>query len=266
MDDNFIISEKALENGMLEIEFVPEVMRDSVHGCYFLQRRNELRIQELVDNLVTIPSRITKISFQIIPSKDSIYYQSFSGIESIIYFLFLTDNVEINKEILKQKVFLKTYFIKERYSIYKIPVIGIEIIFLGELSERTYDYLGNNLAGSNGFLNYTSQTGDIEYIDIASPKDLEKQLHIQLLIGQEEFLFEGLFKNNGYSKSQLVELNHIHGVGLIQLNMKKIILEADVNFFDELRTILPKIGHDEIYNQIESIFHQNESISDGLPF
>jgi len=260
---DFIVNEKALSNGMLEVELIPEVMRDSVHGCFYLQRRNELRIEELIDKLPQIPPRITKIHFEIIPSLDSIHYQSFGGIESIIYFLFLTENVEINKELIKQKVLIKIFYKKERYSLYKIPIIVVELIFLGELSERTFDFFGWNLAGVNGFLNYSSQSGDIKYIDITSKNDFENELKIPLLIGQEEFLYQdGLFKHNGYSESQLVELNHIHGIGMIELNMRQIIIDADVNFLDEIRSILPKVGGEEENNLIED----ESSPLDNLPF
>ncbi len=245
--------ERKIDDDLVRIEFGDDVLVNSVIGVDFIDRKNILLIDEKLNELTEIPKTITRIAFQIIPTKDSKYYMNFDGIENILYFLFKTDNNKMITDLCKYQAILKPYYTRQKDTFYSLPTLNIEIIFLGKLNQKTYSHLGQILSGSNGFLGFTSQSGDIEYVEINSKKDLERLLNIKLLMGQEEFKMEGAFLKNGFSLEAIKELNQILIIGILPLDLSEIIIGCAETFLNAKECIgeASKNDDEEDYSIIE---------------
>ena len=251
--------ERKIDDDLVRIEFEEDVLVNSVIGVDFIDRKNLLLIEETLNELTEIPKSITRIAFQIIPTKDSKYYMNFDGIETILYNLFKTENNKMISDLGKFQAVLKPYYKRQKDTFYSIPILNIEIIFMGKLNQKTYHHIGQILSGSNGFLGFTSQTGEIEYVEIKSKKDLENILNIKLLMGQEEFKLEGIFQKNGFSLDAIKELNQIFIMGILPLELREIIIGCAETFLNAKECIGESTQKDDEEDDFNNEF-------ENLPF
>jgi hypothetical protein len=144
----------------------------------------------------------------------------------------------------------------------------LEVIFLRKLHSKTIHNLKNTL--KNDLLYFTGNVGDIEVRYNNSTSQLNEYLKVPLLVGQPEFKNEGVFKQKHFGEEQLAELNHIHGISLIKLNMNEVINNKYLSLFDEIRyCIISSQSHDEYfqeeeYDVIKSLFTRDDY--ENLPF
>lgn len=254
-----------IENCLVEIEFCENVM-ESPCSIYFLDKRNQAVIDEIT-NGYKAPITLTRVKIEIIPSDMTQYLFSLNGIETIIYNLFRSENQPFINDLKKGNVFLKTYFKKDDY--FTLPLICLEIFFMRKLKNKSIDNLWKILR--THILSFTGSVGDVDLIKIQSISQLKDYLHVPLLVGQPEFKNEGVFKKKYFNDEQLIELNHIHGISLIQLDMNEIINNKYLSLYDDIREcILSSQNQLDYSHQTEAddfikIIFAGEDI-DNLPF
>ena len=60
--------------------------------CYFLDKRNTVISEEIVDAIEELPEKISLIRIPLLPTPANMVYFNYLGIETIIYNLFRTSN------------------------------------------------------------------------------------------------------------------------------------------------------------------------------
>ena len=223
------VVKRDIEKCELQIELVDNVMQ-SPCAMFFLDKRNDFVVKEIVDRFIT-PLTITSIKLEIIPSNMTKFYYSLTGLETILFNLFKSDNKPFMEDLKKGEVYLKTYY--KRDSFYTLPVLCMDIIFLRKLHSKTIDNLWNTL--KSDIVLFTGNVGDIEVKNISSTSEFTDYLKIPLLVGQPEFKNEGLLKQKSFSEEQIVEMNYVHGLSLIGLDMYEVINNKYLSIFDEIR-------------------------------
>jgi len=254
-----------VENCLVEIEFFDNVM-ESPCSIYFLDKRNQKVIDEIT-NGYKVPMTLTRVKLEIIPSDMTQYLFSLNGLETIIYNLFRMENQPLINDLKKGGVILKTYFKKDEF--YTLPLICLEVIFLRKLKNKSIDYFWKTL--QTRILSFTGSVGDVDVIEINSIPQLKDYLHVPLLVGQPEFQNEGVFKKKNFNNQQLIELNHIHGITLYQLDMNEIINNKFLSIYDEIRDCIPTTENlselsylDDVDEYIKCIFTPEDT--ENLPF
>lgn len=253
-----------IENCLVEIEFEDNIMQN-ICSLFFLEKRNHNVIDEITEGY-KVPMNLTRIKIEIIPSEMTQYLYSLNGLETIIYNLFRNENQPFLNDLKKGEVFVKTYFKKDEY--YTIPLLCFEVIFMRKLKNKSIDIIWKTLRTS--ILSFTGSIGDVDVIEIQSKTQLEDYLNIPLLVGQSEFKNEGVFKKKYFNSQQLNELNHIHGISLIQLDMNEIINNKFLSIYDEIRECIPSDNLsdlsylDETDDYIKCIFTPEDT--ENLPF
>ena len=265
--DNFpcyeIVS-RDVDRCLVEIELVDNVM-ESPCSVYFLDRRNNLEIEGITESIKT-PMDITCLKLQLIPSDMTKFYYNFLGLETIVYNLFKSNNKPFQDDLKKGDVYLKTYFKKDDF--YTIPLLCLDIIFFRKLNSKTIDNLWKVLKSEIPL--FTGDVGDIEQKVFYSKSSLNEYLKVPLLIGQPEFKQEGLLKSKKFSFEQILEMNHVHGITLIKLNMNEVINNKFLSLYDDIRDCITSsqekddYSEDEVEDVIKSIFSRDEN--DNLPF
>ena len=265
--NNFTCSEivrRDVDRCLLEIELVDNVM-ESPCSVYVLDRRNNLEIEGITENIKT-PMDITCLKIQIIPSDMTKFYYNFLGLETIVYNLFKNNNKPYQDDLKKGDVYLKTYFKKDDF--YTIPLLCVDIIFLRKLHTKTIDNLWKVLKSEIPL--FTGHVGDIEQKVFYSIPSLKEYLKVPLLIGQPEFKKEGLLKSKNFTSEQIQEMNHVHGITLIKLNMSDVINNKFLSFYHDIRECITSSNRKNEYTQsevedvINSIFSRDDD--DELPF
>jgi len=261
------IVKRDIERGLVEIELVNNVMENPC-SLYFLDRTNDLIIDEIV-NTTTLPKKITQIKLKILPTEESKYYYSFSGLEGIIFNLFnRIYKKRIQDDLKKCETYFKLYYIKDE--MYNVPILCLEFYFFKKLLNETIDYLNNTLRLEIYY--FTGFVGEINVIDEITENKLLGILKRPLLIGQPEFKKEGVLKTYNFSEEQIVEMNYIHGFFLTQLQMGYILNNSTLTIFDDIRELIKSSkmnidnnSEDDIQNVIDDIFGRDDNI-DNLPF
>lgn len=256
----------------LEIDLVDNVMK-SPCAVYFLDRRNELEVQ-LITKRKTIPNTLTSIQIEVIPSNMTKFYYSLMGLETILFNLFRSENKPFQNDLKIGEVYLKTYYKQDKF--YTLPVLCMDVIFLRKLHAKTIDNLWKIL--KNELILFTGSVGNIELININSVAEFHQNLKIPLLIGMDEFENEGFLKQKNFSEDQIDEMNHIHGIPIMKLNMNEIINNNFLSIFDEMRYCIlsskTKTDNfdDDSLAVVDSIFNQHddddydEEEEDDFPF
>lgn len=258
------------ERCMVEVDTCETQVMKCPCCCYFLDKRNTVVIEDIVDNIEELPEELTIIKIPLLPTPASTYYYSFNGVETIIYNLFKTSNKKQKEHLERSKTYFKVYY--ENDSLFTIPQIMIEVIFLKKLNEKAIDELWNTL--KTEIIMFTGSVGDIEHIHVNDIEDLIKALHVPLLIGQDEFEYEGVLKKHNFSMEQIKEMNYLHSVSVTKLKMNEIINNNKLTLFDEQRLAIQKEIEDKIIKDgdvaeiVDAIFGKRkiEDESDDLPF
>jgi hypothetical protein len=257
------VVKRDIEKCELQIELVDNVMQ-SPCAMFFLDKRNDFVVKEIVDRFIT-PLTITSIKLEIIPSNMTKFYYSLTGLETILFNLFKSDNKPFMEDLKKGEVYLKTYY--KRDSFYTLPVLCMDIIFLRKLHGKTIHNLWKIL--KSDIVLFTGNVDDIEVKTILSASEFTDYLKIPLLVGQPEFKNEGLLKQKNFSDEQIVEMNYVHGLSLIGLDMYEVINNKYLSIFDEIRECISRDSSKndldtETKDIIDYMFAKNKD--EELPF
>ena len=257
------VVKRDIEKCSVEIDLVDNPM-ESPCAMYFLDKRNQVVVKEIVDRFIT-PLTLTSIKLEIIPSNMSKYYYSLTGLETILFNLFKSDYKPFTEDLKKGEVYLKTYY--KRDSFYTLPVLCMDIIFMRKLHSKTIDNLWKIL--KSDIVLFTGNVGDIEVKTILSASEFTDYLKIPLLVGQPEFKNEGLLKQKNFSEEQIVEMNYVHGLSLMGLDMYEVINNKYLSIFDEMRECISRDSSNndldaETIDIIDNLFAKNRE--EELPF
>ena len=256
------------ERCMAEVDICDTVMQCPC-CCYFLDKRNTIVIENILNDIDELPEELTVIRIPLLPTPSTIYYYSFNGIETIIYNLFKTTNKKQKEHLEKKDAFFKVYY--EKDTLFTIPQIIIEVIFLKRLNEKALDELWDILKSE--IVMFTGAVGDIINLKINKNSDLTKAFQVPLLIGIDEFEYEGPLKKHKFSLEQIREMNYLHSVSVLYLKMNEIINNNKLTLFDEQRVAIQKemeakFSNDkDVVEAIDAIFgNPREEEFDDLPF
>lgn len=238
--------------------------------CYFLDKRNTVISEEIVDAIEELPEKISLIRIPLLPTPANMVYFNYLGIETIIYNLFRTSNKKQVKNLSQGDTYLKVYYKKD--PLFTLPIIMIEIIFMKFLNEKAYDELWKTL--KTEVLFFTGSVGDIEHVYLDNIEDLIKVLHVPLLIGQPEFKLEGVLLKHKLNEEDILQLNYIHSISVQKLKMDEIINNNKLTLFEEQRQGIQNDIKDKTYTDEEvadlvtAIFGNDEKkeVYDDLPF
>jgi len=254
------IKKNDVERCMLVVDLCESNVMECPCCCYFLDKRNTLITEEIVDTIDVLPEKISLIRIPLLPTPANMVYFNFQGLETIIYNLFKTTNKKQIKHLSQGDTYLKVYYKKD--PLFVLPIIMIEIIFMKALNEKAFDELWKTLKAEVLF--FTGSVGDIEHNYLYDIEDLIKILHVPLLIGHPEFKLEGIFLNHKFTEEQIYELNYIHSVSVTKLKMDEIINNNQLILFKEQRTCILKEIQDKINGKV--IDETDDDEIDDLPF
>ncbi len=257
------VTRRDVENCLVEVDICDNVMTNPC-SIYFLDNRNKVVIDEFVPN--KIPSDVTSIKLKILPNESGKFYYSLNGIETIIYNLFSTDIKPFERDIKSGNVYLKVFYEVDEF--HTLPIIGIQIIFMKKLHQKSIDRFWVKLQSEIQL--FTTHVGDINTIQLNNVSDFKNMMNIPLHVGCPEFKFEGLFVRNRFFEHQIDEMNYIHAIPPMKLDMNYVVNNSRVSLFDDIRNFInlnqiQKEAYDTKLNDlVNSIFSKDED--DELPF
>ena len=228
--------------------------------CYFLDKRNTVITEEIVNTIDVLPEKISLIRIPLLPTPANMHLFNYHGVETIIYNLFKTTNKKQIKYLSKGDTYLKVYFKKD--PLFVLPIIMIEIIFMKALNEKSFDELWKTLKAEVLF--FTGSVGDIEHNYLYNIEDLKKILLVPLLIGHPEFKLEGVLLNYKLTEEDIFQLNYIHSISVTKLKMDEIINNNQLILFKEQRTCILKEIQDKKNGKL--IDETEDDDIDDLPF
>jgi len=253
------IKKSDVERCMIEVDLAEVEIMKSPCCCFFLDKRNTMEIEKIIDGLKELPEELNIIEIPIYPSPASTNNFSLDGIENIVFNLFRKIDIKQIEET--NTAFLKVYF--EKDPLFTIPMIKIEVIFFNEL--KLLNELRNVLR--NEIIALTGSIGEIKKIKVISIEDVIRALQIPLLIGQDMFVNEGAFKKHNFTSNQITELNNLYTIPVIELEINEILSNIDVNLFNQHRRENEEIEEENTKKAdpdfITSLFNNK---SDELPF
>lgn len=258
------VIKKDIERCLVVLDLEDNAM-ESPCALYFLDRRNNVVVDEILKS-TKLPKTITKVKLKVLPTEIGKFYYSFNGIETIIFNLLKNDIKPFDRDIRNSKCYLKVYYEKDEF--YSIPVINLEITFFKKLHPKTVDRFYHKM--SSEMVLFTSQVGDVVIVDVKDKDDFAEHMHIPLLAGCPEFKNEGLFVRKNFTSEQLAEMNHMHGIPPLKLEMDKVVNNRFHSLFDEIREVIdysPKNTEpteSELNQIINTMFSSSEE--DDLPF
>jgi hypothetical protein len=142
------------------------------------------------------------------------------------------------------------------------------MIFMTKLHPKSIDRFW--LILQSEIVLFTSAVGDIENVELRTDKDIENLFHVPLYVGCPEFKLEGLLKSKRFREEQIEEMNHIHGIAPLKLDMDYVVNNSRVTLFDDIRESIKlsrkeKIQDlDDVHDYIITLFPQDDI--DELPF
>ena len=227
------IIDKDIDNCLYEVECCDNILSCSC-CCYFLDRHKNNVIDELISKIGNIPDKITRIKVPLYPLPANLPYFEFDGLSTICFNLLKSNNIKHIKAVEKHTAFLKIFY--ERNSLFNLPLIQIEVIFLGELHPKSRDEFWKTLKAEVLF--FTGSVGDIDVIDIRGYNDLFEIFEMPLLVGYPEFKNEGVLLENRISPEQIKQMNYLHSFHLMELDLKKEINNNQIELFDLQKTAI----------------------------
>ena len=258
------ISQNDLDRCLAEVELVDNVIMCHPCSLFFLDRRNRRILNEIKP--LQLPSEVTTIKLRILPTDMSKFYYSLNGIETIIYNLLRNDVKPFEKDLKRGDVYLKVYY--EQDGLFTLPVICIEMIFMKKLHSKTIDRFWLTLQSE--IVLFTSSVGDVDNVELKTKQDLENLFHVPLYVGCPEFKMEGLLQRKRFNEEQVEEMNYIHGISPLKLDMDYVVNNSRVALFDDIRDSIKRTRRKKIQNQedvhdyIVTLFSKDEI--DELPF
>lgn len=237
---------KDAEDCLYKVEVCDDVMSCAC-CCYFLEKLKHDTSQRIIESLEIIPPTITRIRIPIYPIPDNNLYYSFDGISTIVYNLLKTTNKKHRKALEKNEVLLKVFY--EKMSLFTIPVIIIELIFLKELKAVSVDEFWKTLKAEVLF--FTGSVGDIDVLEVLDTEHLYELLKMPLLFGYPEFKEEGVLKENGFKPEQIREMNYLHSMQVLRLDMKSTINNSSLELFQYQKDAIKneKGSYTQTYNR-----------------
>lgn len=245
--NNLKVDNYDLEKCLLHLEICDNPM-ECVQCSFLLEKLKGVVIEDTISSLDKIPKQITKITIPILPVPQNKYYYSFDGIETIIFNFFRTESKIIKKELEDKKVFLKVFYKKS--SFFTLPIIQLEIIFIDKLKKVVIDDFWNKL--NSTIITFTASVGDIDIIDLENSDHLSEILNSPLLIGYPEFRLNGELLYNDFSIEQIKQMNYLHTINLIQLDMSRTINNNQLQLFGNQNQII-RDGLESEFNYLEGI-------------
>jgi len=160
---------------------------------------------------------------------------------------------------------------------------GIETIvfnFFRTNNSKTIDSFWKTLKAE--ILFFTGSVGDIDVINVTSKEQLSDLLRMPLLIGYPEFKLNGALFEHKFSLEQIDEMNYLHSMKVITLNMGEVINNKTLDLFEYQREFIKQkrlksnrysdgLDNDEINELIQAIFPSEDNIEredmfNDLPF
>jgi hypothetical protein len=228
---------------------------EHIGSLFVLDKRNNIIKEEILEENI-LPKKITHLKLKVLPTENNKFYYSFLGLETIVFNLFNNLNKKrIKEDLEKCKTYFKIYYVKDE--MYNLPILCIEFIFLKKLLNETIDFLWKKLKVEVFF--FTGNVGQIEVIDSITTYRISKLLKIPLLVGYPEFKNEGVLKTYRFSDEQIKEMNYIHGVPIMKIDMKTIINNSTLTLFDEMRDLIKRSN-----NEIDNNSLTEEKVDDIL--
>lgn len=258
------VVKKDIDRCLVVLELADNLM-DNPCCIYFLDRRNNLVINEIIEK-IKLPKSVTRVKLKILPTEMGYYYYSLNGIETIIFNLLRNDIKPFDNDIKGSDCYLKVYYEKDEF--YSIPVISIELLFFKKLHYKTIDRFHSKMKSE--MVLFTSQVGEVSVIEIENSDDLFNLLTVNLYVGCPEFKNEGLFLRKRFTPEQLLEMNHLHGVAPMKLDMDAVVNNGFLSLFDEIRecidysVVSQSPESSKLNDLINSMF--SDSKEDDLPF
>jgi hypothetical protein len=225
---------KRINDDKLEMTICDDLMNcpECVYSIFKIQ---EQVVNEIIENYYDdIPLELTRIKISINPSEDNVKHYSFQGIEEIIKQLFNSGENINQKELIEYDIYLKVFFSKN--NLYTIPVLTIEIFILKNICDSSLIGFSNFLNAN--LINLIGGKGTIERIKITHPLLLKKLLGTPLMLGQQPFSLDGIYKTLKFTERQLTEMNHLLGASIIRLNNFQLLIEKEPHPFDEMRSMI----------------------------
>ena len=238
---------KRINEDKLEMVVCDDLMNcpECVFSIYKIQ---EQVVNEIIESYYDdIPLDLARIKITITPNEENVRHYSFEGIEEIINQLFNTGENSNQKELIESDIFLKVFFSKN--NLFAIPVLSIEIFILKNICDSSLIGFSNFLNAN--LINLIGAKGTIERIKITHPLLLKKLLGTPLMLGQQPFSLDGIYKTLKFTERQLTEMNHLLGASIIRLNNFQLLIEKEPYPFDEMRSMIYEEKKDkEIRNKI----------------
>jgi len=259
------VVKKDIERCLVVLNLADNVMNEPC-SLYFLDRRNNLVVEEIVGK-TKLPKFITRVKLKILPTEMGYFYYSLNGIETIIFNLLKNDIKPFDNDIKGSDCYLKVYYEKDDF--YSIPVISIELLFLKKLHHKTIDRFYSKMKSE--MVLFTSQVGDVDVIDIENSDDFTNLLTVSLYVGCPEFKNEGLLQRKRFTPEQLLEMNHLHGIRPMKLDMDAVVNNRFLSLFDEIRecidysVVSQETESSKLNHLINSMFSDSTEEED-LPF
>ena len=250
---------KRINDDKLEMTICDDLMNcpECVYSIFKIQ---EQVVNEIIENYYDdIPLELTRIKISIKPSEDNVKHFSFQGIEEIIKQLFHSGENINQKELIEYDIYLKVFFSKN--NLYTIPVLTIEIFILKNICDSSLIGFSNFLNAN--LINLIGGKGTIERIKITHPLLLKKLLGTPLMLGQQPFSLDGIYKKLKFTERQLTEMNHLLGASIIRLNNFQLLIEKEPHPFDEMRSMIFEEKKDKeirskIANSIRNLVQNGE--------
>jgi hypothetical protein len=195
--------------------------------CFFLEKHKQKIVDEIINETQKLPKEVTRIKIPLLPLPTNTDYYSYTGIESIIYYLFKTNDYNLFNHLTNHQAYLKVYY--EKNSLFYLPIIQVEVIFFGRLEETAIEELWKILKAE--VLYFTSSIGDIDVISIRGRNHLSDLLRIPLLVGYPEFKQNSILTENKFTDSQIKEMNYLHSFTLLPLFMNEVINNTELGIF-----------------------------------
>ena len=213
-----------------------------------------------------LPAEVTTIRIQIAPMDSTKFYYALNGIETIIYNLLRNDVKPFEKDIKRGDVYLKVFY--EQDGLFTLPVICIEMIFMTKLHPKSVDRFWLMLQSE--IVLFTGTVGDVETVELRTDEDIGNLFHVPLYVGCPEFKLEGILKSKRFRQEQIDEMNHIHGISPLKLDMDYVVNNSRVALFDDIRETIKLSRKEKIqdvqdaHDYIITLFPQDDM--DELPF
>lgn len=100
---------------------------------------------------------------------------------------------------------------------------------------------------------FTGTVGDVETVELRTDEDIENLFHVPLYVGCPEFKLEGLLKSKRFREEQIEEMNHIHGIAPLKLDMDYVVNNSRVALFDDIREAI-KLSRKEKIQDVEDVY------------